>query len=1264
MPSGLAYGLAVQHPSLAFAGDAVLATATPVPGMFGQPKAFSGNFAIVFQLTATDGQLWAAKCFTRDVAHRHERYEAIHQLLHSIERPWEVPFEYRPAGIEVEGARHPLVRMAWIDATTLGTFLRDEQVSDDEVAAVSRSFLEVVASLDVDGIAHGDLQHGNILVDRERRVRLVDYDGMFVPAIAHLGAAENGHPGYQSPKRTRAHFDATLDRHSAWVVHLALRVRALAPSLFVEMDVDDDGLLLTAEDLSDPTAGRVLERLVEAGGELKDLAHDLVEVLGREPGDVPAFEPPTPGIAAGSRCRTRGSCDVCATPLCRLCDGGGDRCGACDYPTRSEVLDRPGAVAWKLGGDAVLHIGRRVASLSVAGQVRETWVTTEDHGRDARNRVRRYAAHLGLPLDVGVVQRAPTRVEPDGPFEWVVPGGQVVSVSHDPSASSVKVVAEAAKYLDVEGTPTPTVGDEATSVLSELIARLRRRVRPPSPGQLTVEVEQDITRVRLVPEGLRWRRERRTADGVILVLGEGEELWGPAPKGLASDPHRAVARTRWGGLEATLYRVNASLMVEMAGQGTKSVWFVAGGPDATYESEAALARHLYLTGRSGAVIAVHGRPDPAPNYARRSSAELVTRVTRTILVSIPADDPRISSTPRSPREDDLRSLGLKPAGAATGMGVVRGSAAALFIEAASLMVAPQIEHHVTALEVVETWRGSAERTIRYTAHDGELAGPTARDGARLVDFTVDEQGEFVELGVARPCAGCATLTVESDLRPCGGCSLPSRCASCGPSETIRVERCAECDHAVCYECDRGARTVACAICEAPLCRSCIGGGWCAPCDVSGWAPWTESLPDVLRSNRLRVVGRRSGGIVRALLIGTRRRELVVLVGEELRRWVSVAPEGAEALHLAGAWRGTSDLAFDVRPEEITAAPERTGASHDARLVLAEDRRFAVRWRLRSGYNSASGEVALWDEPSVDIDQVAAVRAAFGLAEADAGLDPALRTTGPASPDPWDPPEDLADRIRRVVDAGPAAPDDAIELRLHREDHHLAIDGGGLTVDGQPVANWAPAFGTFEPWSAGTEMAHLAASWNNWRARLWRLRSTVVLEVADEESEDVRTWFVTGSLDELTEFGRGCRWLDQAGLIRIEDRVTPEECRTAGFEPFAWLAQDPSRTCWEVPLEDDPGVAAAMATVELDGLSLLARREISMVAYSQLTSLPEVPLVLGAWGTFGGRPTERWPDGVAPPLRRLEGRQTSASPTQEPPPASLVHQRRDANSWTS
>ena len=71
-------------------------------------------------------------------------------------------------------------------------------------------------------IAHNDLQHGNVLVQREGGIRLVDYDGKFLPKFRGERSPELGHKNYQHPERSPEHYDENVDNFSSLVIYLSL----------------------------------------------------------------------------------------------------------------------------------------------------------------------------------------------------------------------------------------------------------------------------------------------------------------------------------------------------------------------------------------------------------------------------------------------------------------------------------------------------------------------------------------------------------------------------------------------------------------------------------------------------------------------------------------------------------------------------------------------------------------------------------------------------------------------------------------------------------------------------------------------------------------------------------------------------------------------------------------------------------------------------------------------------------------------------------
>lgn len=242
-PSGTDYSGAVQNPHIAFTDQDL--RRCQVEFVLWRPKVYSGGFTATFRLQ-DHTRAWAVRCFVRDVPDLQKRYEAITRFLETT--PPYSPFVktfYLPQGIKVKGNWYPVIKMEWVDGEPLNTYISRRVNDYAAVRELLSRFCDLIRYLERLGIAHGDLQHGNILV-QNGKLYLVDYDGMYLPEIAQLGSNNTGHVNYQSPYRS-AHYGPYLDRFSAIVIYLALQALSVEPRLWSKYD-DGDNILFRGED--------------------------------------------------------------------------------------------------------------------------------------------------------------------------------------------------------------------------------------------------------------------------------------------------------------------------------------------------------------------------------------------------------------------------------------------------------------------------------------------------------------------------------------------------------------------------------------------------------------------------------------------------------------------------------------------------------------------------------------------------------------------------------------------------------------------------------------------------------------------------------------------------------------------------------------------------------------------------------------------------------------------------------------------------------
>lgn len=250
-PTGGQYQEAVQHPERCFS-DPDLRSATFERMAMGLPKLISGNFAAVFPVTSVSGRRYAVKCFTREVPHQLQRYMMIGQRLSELKPWWATDFRFIQDGIQVDSGRYPILRMNWVSGLTLTRWISENINRPEALSSLAKRFDQLVDDLAAAGIAHGDLQDGNLLVAENGRLHLVDYDGMYVRGLDALPAGEVGHPDYQPPSRTQADYGPAMDRFSAWLISLSLKMLVADPALWDQLNPGhDEYLLLDRGDLAD-----------------------------------------------------------------------------------------------------------------------------------------------------------------------------------------------------------------------------------------------------------------------------------------------------------------------------------------------------------------------------------------------------------------------------------------------------------------------------------------------------------------------------------------------------------------------------------------------------------------------------------------------------------------------------------------------------------------------------------------------------------------------------------------------------------------------------------------------------------------------------------------------------------------------------------------------------------------------------------------------------------------------------------------------------
>lgn len=287
-PSPQEYSEAVQNPKSAFS-EPDLRDGYAELDRSGLPRPRSGSFATVYKILS-QRRNWAVKCFVAPVSDQQERYARISAHLAKVNLSYLVQFSFLPRGIKVNNQIYPILKMEWVEGESLAVYVEKNITNRAVLLALARRWIDMVLSLRRASLAHGDLQHGNILVVNGE-LRLVDYDGMYVPELAGKNSRELGQRNYQHPQRSEFLYGPNLDNFSSWVIYISLIAFAVQPQLWHQFHGGDDCLLFRREDYQNPNASAVFRTLENSRDDkLRSAVEMFRSMLELSPQDTPSLD--------------------------------------------------------------------------------------------------------------------------------------------------------------------------------------------------------------------------------------------------------------------------------------------------------------------------------------------------------------------------------------------------------------------------------------------------------------------------------------------------------------------------------------------------------------------------------------------------------------------------------------------------------------------------------------------------------------------------------------------------------------------------------------------------------------------------------------------------------------------------------------------------------------------------------------------------------------------------------------------------------------
>lgn len=269
-PTAEDYVRAVQHPALAFNRPELAQARFELHPLLQIPVPASGTTAVVFKATV-GGVSQALRFFTRQDASTRQRYTALNVYFAQRGlRPHVATCQWVDDAITVNGRRWPMVQMEWVDGHTLDRHVED-LVADDDTAALrslAAAWRGLLRSMQAARFAHGDLQHGNVLVGHDGALRLVDFDGSWIePFAGSKPPTESGHRNYQHPAST---WGPWMDTFPGLVVYLSLLALSRSPKQWNQLH-NGENLLFSRPDFDPPHQTMAWGQIARLGDPQVDL---------------------------------------------------------------------------------------------------------------------------------------------------------------------------------------------------------------------------------------------------------------------------------------------------------------------------------------------------------------------------------------------------------------------------------------------------------------------------------------------------------------------------------------------------------------------------------------------------------------------------------------------------------------------------------------------------------------------------------------------------------------------------------------------------------------------------------------------------------------------------------------------------------------------------------------------------------------------------------------------------------------------------------
>jgi serine/threonine protein kinase len=269
---------AMRNPQVSFKANEIIGGSVIQNGSW--ITQYSGGYTTVFPFHKQKGNKVAVRLWIADIGDAKKRSIEISNYLKNLNNLYFAGFKYIDDAVLVNGTLHPIVLMDWVEGQTLKEYINSNITNTSKILGLAEKFREMTTYFHKEKIAHGDLQHGNIMVKSDGTLVAIDYDSMFIEPLNGMSDTIKGLPGYQHPSRNSNKLvNSKLDYFSELIIYLSLLIYADNPNLWTDYFETED-LLFSKDDFTNPNSSKLIQDCLKSTNlKISELAKKLIEEL-------------------------------------------------------------------------------------------------------------------------------------------------------------------------------------------------------------------------------------------------------------------------------------------------------------------------------------------------------------------------------------------------------------------------------------------------------------------------------------------------------------------------------------------------------------------------------------------------------------------------------------------------------------------------------------------------------------------------------------------------------------------------------------------------------------------------------------------------------------------------------------------------------------------------------------------------------------------------------------------------------------------------